>query len=294
MAEWRWVGGLRLVMRGAALGLVVPLGGCNLGVLDAQGPIAAAERLLLFDSTAIMLAVVGPVILMTIGFAWWFRAGNTRATYLPDFKYSGRIELVVWAVPAMVVMFLGAMGWISAHDLDPYRPIPAKAAPLQVQVVSLDWKWLFVYPAQGIAAVNALEIPAGVPIEFHLTSATVMNSFFVPQLGSQIYTMHGMATRLSLLADRAGDYPGRSVQFSGSGFVGMHFMVHAVSPAAFQAWAAGMRGQGKVLDAAAFAGLAKPSSQVAPIMFGGVAPGLFDSIVSGGAIPTGQAAAGKS
>ncbi|MBC7662756.1 MAG: cytochrome ubiquinol oxidase subunit II, partial [Caulobacter sp.] len=168
------------------------------GVLDPQGPIADAQRTILGNASVIMLAVVVPVILMTLAFAWWFRSGNRWARRDPDWAYSGPIEVTVWAIPTLVVLFLGGIAWIGSHDLDPARPIAGKAAPLQVQVVSLDWKWLFIYPGQGVATVNELVVPAGVPLHFTLTSASVMNTFFVPQLGSMIYTMNGMASQLWL------------------------------------------------------------------------------------------------
>src|SRR5262249_18338678 len=156
------------------------------GVLDPQGPIASAERLLLINSTAIMLVVVIPVIVATLAFAWWYRSSNTRATRSLDESYEGRVEFVVWSIPALTVILLGGVIWIGSHQLDPRTPIPSKSDPLRVDVVALDWKWLFIYPDHGVATVNQLVIPAGTPIEFRLTSATVMNSFFVPQLGSQI------------------------------------------------------------------------------------------------------------
>jgi cytochrome o ubiquinol oxidase subunit 2 len=251
----------------------------NTGVLDPQGPIAHAERLILLDATAIMLAVVVPVILATLVFAWWFRAGNLKATYRPNWAYSGRLEFIVWSIPALVVLFLGGIGWVSSHDLDPGKSLESEVAPIEVQVVSLDWKWLFIYPAEGIASVNRLVVPAGTPIHFRLTSATVMNSFFVPQLGSQIYTMAGMATQLNLQADQPGTYPGLSAQFSGDGFADMHFDVQAMPKAAFGDWVATARGAGPALDAAGYAALARESSAVAPQTYRGVDPGIFDKIV---------------
>ena len=213
-----------------AVGLM--LGGCGEGVLDPQGPVAAANRTILFNSLGIMLAVVIPTVVGTLAVAWWFRSGNTRARYRPDWTFSGQIELVVWAVPAMVVLLLGGIAWVGSHELEPSRPLASRVRPVEVEVVSLDWKWLFIYPDQGIATVNRLIVPTGTPIEFRLTSASVMNSFFVPQLGSQIYTMAGMATRLNLQADRPGRYPGLSAQYSGEGFSDMHFDVLAVPPGA--------------------------------------------------------------
>src|ERR1700722_19984749 len=227
------------------------------GVLDPQGPIAGAERLILLNATAIMLVVVVPVIVLTLAFAWWYRASNERATYRPDWGYSGHIELVVWSIPAMVVILLAAVAWTGSHQLDPARPLEAHAKPIRIQVVSLDWKWLFIYPDQQVAAINELVVPTGTPIEFMLTSATVMNAFFVPQLGSQIYTMPGMTTHLNLLAEHPGDYPGLSTNFSGDGFSDMRFVVHAVAPSEFSLWAERTRSQGPALDADAYSQLAR-------------------------------------
>src|SRR5216684_7633483 len=181
---------LAVILVGAAL----LLESCQ-GVLDPQGPIASAERLLLINSTAIMLVVVVPVIVATLAFAWWYRSSNTRASRSPDRAYEGRIEFVVWSIPTLIVILLSGVNWIGSHQLDPRAPIPADAEPLRVDVVALDWKWLFIYPDQGIAAVNQMVVPAGTPVRFRLTSATVMNSFFVPQLGSQIYAMTSCGTK---------------------------------------------------------------------------------------------------
>jgi cytochrome o ubiquinol oxidase subunit 2 len=257
---------------------LTPTGGCNRGILDPVGPVASAEKTILINSTAIMLAIIIPTMVATVAFAWWFRRGNAKATYRPDWEYSGAIELVVWAVPALTIMLLGGIAWIGSHELEPSKPLKSAVAPVNVQVVSLDWKWLFIYPDQGIATVNELVVPAGSPVSFRLTSATVWNSFFVPQMGTMIYTMPGMATRLNLQADRPGDYDGRSTHFSGDGFPGMTFKVHALPPDQFAMWAQGAHG-GPPLDARAYAQLAKPSSDVKPVTFGAVAPGLFDMIV---------------
>jgi cytochrome o ubiquinol oxidase subunit 2 len=248
-------------------------------VLNPQGPIATAERLLLFNATAIMLVVVVPVILATLGFAWWYRASNPRAGRVADEGYEGRIEFVVWSIPALIVILLGGVIWIGSHQLDPRAPIAAKPKPLPVEVVALDWKWLFIYPEQGIAAVNQLVIPVATPIEFRLTSATVMNSFFVPQLGSQIYTMGGMTTHLNLLADQPGEYPGFSANFSGDGFARMRFVAKAVAAGEFDAWVKAASQTGPVLDAAAYAQLAQPSEAVPPMTYRSVAPNLFERII---------------
>jgi cytochrome o ubiquinol oxidase subunit 2 len=261
----------------AAAALLVA--GCGRGIMDPVGPVGAAEKQILINSTAIMLAIVIPTIIATLAFAWWFRRGNKKATYRPDWEYSGAIEMVVWSIPALTIILLGGITWIGSHDLDPAKSLPSAAKPLNVEVVSLDWKWLFIYPDQGVATVNQLVVPAGTPVTFRLTSATVWNSFFVPQMGTMIYTMPGMATRLNLQADRQGVYDGFSSHFSGAGFPGMTFRVHAVPPEQFAAWAQGARGQRQALDANSYAELAKPSSYVKPTTYGSVAPGLFDAIM---------------
>jgi cytochrome o ubiquinol oxidase subunit 2 len=256
---------------------LLPLAGCG-GVLDPRGPVGASERLILLDSIAIMLVIVVPLIVATLAAAWWFRASNERAAYRPDWVFSGTLELLIWAVPALVVTFLGGIAWFGSHALDPYRALRSSATPIEIEVVSLDWKWLFFYPTEGIAAVNQITIPVGRPVHFRLTSSGVMNSFFVPQLGSQIYTMAGMTTQLSLQADEAGSYAGLSAQFSGAGFAGMHFTVHAVPADAYATWIAATKAAGATLDQAEFQALARPSRDVPPSTYRAVEPGLFGSI----------------
>jgi len=267
--------GLLAVLIGVAI-----LGGCSEGVLDPKGPIAAADRQILLNSLGIMLAIVIPVILATLGVAFWFRASNERARYLPNFEYSGRLELLIWSIPLMTVLLVGTVAWISAYDLDPPKPIASSAKPVKVQVVSLDWKWLFIYPEEGVASVNQLTIPVGAPVSLELTSSGVMNSFFVPQLAGQIYTMAGMATHLNLQADYSGTYRGMSANFSGDGFADMHFNVDAVPPEDFANWVNSTRSAGPILDAQAYADLVKPSKAVAPFTYRAITPGLFAGIMS--------------
>ena len=249
------------------------------GILDPQGPIASAQLLLLINSTAIMLVVVVPVIVATLAFAWWYRSSNTRATRSLDESYEGRVEFVVWSIPALTVILLGGVIWIGSHELDPRAPIAAKSEPLRVDVVSLDWKWLFIYPDLGVAAVNQLVIPAETPVKFRLTSATVMNSFFVPQLGSQIYTMGGMITHLNLLASGPGEYPGFSANYSGDGFSWMRFVVKSVPADDFNAWLEQTRATGSGLDDASYAELARPSQNVPPRSYRSAEPKLFERIL---------------
>ncbi len=257
------------------------LASCREGVLDPRGPVGHAERVILFDATAIMLIVVVPVIILTLAFAWWFRAGNRRATYRPDWEYSGTIELIVWTIPALVILFLGGVGWIGSHELDPPKPLTSNVAPLEVEVVSLDWRWLFIYPHERIATVNRLVVPTGVPVHFRLTSTSVMNSFFVPQLGSQIYAMAGMTTQLNLQADQAGAYPGISAQFSGPGFSDMRFTLVADSSENFASWVADVHRRGGVLDGASFAELARPARGGGELTFGTLADDPFDRVAHG-------------
>jgi cytochrome o ubiquinol oxidase subunit 2 len=265
-----------------AILIAAPLAGCS-GVLDPRGPVGFSEQLILFDALTIMLAIVVPVILAIIGFAWWFRASNTRAFYWPEWEFSGHLELIVWSVPALVITFLGGIAWFGSHAVDPFVPLNGKAKPVEIQVVSLDWKWLFIYPDDGVASVNVLAIPVGTPVHFRLTSSAIMNSFFVPQLGSQIYTMAGMTSQLNLQADEDGTYAGISAQFSGDGFSDMHFDVHALPAADYVKWIADAKGGGAALDKNAYAELVKPSENVAPTTYRSVENGLFDAIVDGSA-----------
>jgi cytochrome o ubiquinol oxidase subunit 2 len=220
-----------------------------MNILDPQGPIAAANKTILVDSVAIMLAIVVPTIIAIFAFAYYFRASNTRAFYLPNFAHSGRLELVVWSIPALTVILLGGVAWIGSHQLDPAVPVPGTGSPVRIQVVSLDWKWLFIYPDQRVATVNALTVPVGAPLQLELTSSSVMNVVFIPQLGSMIYTMNGMVTHLNLRADQEGSLQGLSAHFSGDGFPEMLFDVHVISPLDFPNWVATTAKSNNVLNA---------------------------------------------
>ena len=215
-----------------------------------------------------------------MAFAWYFRASNERAFYWPDWAFSGHLELIVWAIPALVITFLGGIAWFGSQALDPSHPIASHKPPIEVQVVSLDWKWLFIYPEDGVATVNQLVIPIGTPVHFRLTSSGVMNAFFVPQLGSMIYSMAGMASQLHLQADKPGEYLGMSAQFSGEGFADMSFKVRAVTDAEYAKWLADtLTSNLAPLDEAAYADLLKPSMAVAPKAYTPVQRGLFEIIM---------------
>jgi cytochrome o ubiquinol oxidase subunit 2 len=233
---------------------------------------------ILLDALAIMLAIGVPTIAAALLFAWRYRATNTRATYSPDWDYSGRIELVVWSIPTFVILFLGGVIWMGSHALDPAKPLSARR-PLNIQVVSLDWKWLFIYPEQGIATVNQLVVPTGRPLHFFLTSASVMNVFFVPRLGSMIYTMNAVQTQLHLQADQQGDFLGESAMFSGDGFSDMRFVVRATAPGDFDGWIAMVQQQDARLDESRYRQLLLPGTQPQPILFGTTQPGLFAAVL---------------
>jgi cytochrome o ubiquinol oxidase subunit II len=251
-----------------------------MNILDPQGPIGAAEKTILIDSLAIMLAIVLPTIVAIFAFAFWFRASNTRAFYWPDWEYSGRIELVVWSIPALTVILLGGVAWIGSHQLDPAAPLEGTGSPVRIQVVSLDWKWLFIYPDQGIATVNALTVPAGAPLHFELTSGSVMTAFFIPQLGSMIYTMNGMVTRLGLRVDNEGTYQGLAAHFSGDGFPEMLFDVHVVSQLAFPDWVASTSRTDRVLNADSYGKLAQQSVETTKLIYRLDDPRLFEAIAT--------------
>jgi cytochrome o ubiquinol oxidase subunit II len=263
----------------AALTAAMFVGGCDWAVLDPKGPVGDGNATLLVDSVAIMLVIVVPTIIATLGIAWWFRSSNQRAFYLPDWEYSGQLELIVWAIPLLTIMLLGGVTWIGAHDLDPAKPLVSKEEPLNIQVVSLDWKWLFIYPDQHIASVNRVVIPAGTPIRFSLTSGSVMTAFFVPQLGSMIYTMNRMRTQLYLSAHEPGTFRGLATQISGDGFADMHFEVEAKPAQDFYAWLGQVRGGDKALTPESYIELSKQSVVSEPFTFQTVSDGLFEKIL---------------
>ena len=256
------------------------LAGCDYGLLDPKGPVGSAERSIFINAMVIMLAIIVPTMIATIAFAWWYREGNTKALYRPTWAYSGRVELVVWSIPLLTIIFLSGIAWIGSHELDPAVPIASSKKPLEIQVVSLDWKWLFIYPDQHVAAVNQIVVPVNTPVHFQLTSSSVWNSFFVPALGSQIYTMRGMTSQLNLLASQEGSFFGLSTHFSGDGFSDMKFDLKSVSDGAFADWIKGAQGKGPTLDEANYTQLARQSSDVPPMTYGTIDPDIFVKVVT--------------
>lgn len=262
-------------------GLVLLLSGCsNLDILNPKGSVGLAERELIATSTWAMLIVVVPVIALTLLFAWRYRASNKNAEYRPGWVHSTGIEIAIWTIPTLIILFFAVLTWKSTHELDPYKPLESQVKPINVEVVALDWKWLFIYPDLGIASVNQLAFPVGTPVNFVITSDTVMNSFFIPQLGGQIYAMAGMQTRLHLIADEAGNYAGTAANFSGRGFSDMKFRALATSPEEFNAWVAKVRASSDRLDMDRYHAVSAPTEKEPVRYFSSVDPKLFHNIIA--------------
>jgi cytochrome o ubiquinol oxidase subunit 2 len=255
------------------------LGGCRLDVLSPAGDVGMHERSLIYIAMALMSVVVVPVIALTLWFAWRYRASNTKATYAPKWSHSTAIEAVMWGIPCVIIAILGWITWTSTHKLDPYRPLESQVKPVTIEAVSLDWKWLFIYPDYGVASVNQIAFPVDTPVNFRITSGSVMNAFFIPRLGSQIYAMAGMQTKLHLIAREQGSYEGLSSNYSGAGFSDMHFKAVATSEQGFQDWIRQAKAAPAALDVAAYQALEQPSERVPVTYYGSVAPGMFEHIL---------------
>jgi cytochrome o ubiquinol oxidase subunit 2 len=265
------------------LGVAACVGGCawdDFPVISPKGPVAQAERDLLFNALLLMLIVLIPVFLMTALFAWRYRASNSSARYEPDWCSSLPAEAVIWLVPTAIVLALGLLLWHTTHKVDPYRPLASPYKPLEVQAVAQDWKWLFIYPEQNIATVNELVFPDKTSVNLRITSDTVMNSLYIPALAGQIYAMAGMQTRLSLMADEPGRFLGRNTQYSGDGFSNQHFWAQAVTLQDFDAWVARVRQSSDKLTTSACDALAKPSIGHAVTYYSAVEPKLFETIIA--------------
>ncbi|MDB5971713.1 MAG: cyoA [Hydrocarboniphaga sp.] len=280
---------VRVLRKVLLLTLATLMAGCNAVVLHPFGDIAIQQRNLVVASTVLMLLVIVPVIVLTFVFAWRYRQSNTEAVYEPDWHHSTALELIIWSAPLLIVIALGALTWIGTHTLDPYRPldridasrpVTADMKPLKVQVVALDWKWLFIYPDYGVATVNELAAPVDVPINFQITASTVMNSFYIPALAGQIYAMPGMETRLHAVINQAGDYEGFSANYSGAGFSGMRFRFKGMSGDDFDRWVARVKVGGSALQRDAYMQLEKPSEREPVHYFATATAGLYDKILN--------------
>jgi cytochrome o ubiquinol oxidase subunit 2 len=269
--------------------LALPLAGCNMIVMKPHGDVAMQQAELIVTSTLLMLVIIIPVIALTLFFAWKYRQSNTAATYTPDWDHSTKLELVIWGAPLLIIIALGAITWISTHKLDPYRPldridaqrsVPAGTRPLVVNVVAMDWKWLFLYPEQGIATVNELAAPVDRPIEFRLTSSTVMNAFYVPEMAGMVYAMPGMQTKLNAVMNKTGSYDGLSANYSGAGFSNMRFKFLSMTDGDFAGWVEANRGKGDALTRAAYLALEKPSEREPVRHYGKVDTGLYEAVLN--------------
>jgi cytochrome o ubiquinol oxidase subunit 2 len=277
------------VLRFLLLLPVAALTGCNMVVMSPSGDIAAQQRDLIVVSTVLMLIIIVPVLFLTGFFAWRYRQSNTSAKYDPEWHHSTRLEVIIWAAPLAIIIALGAITWISTHKLDPYRPldridaerpVPADVQPLEVQVVALDWKWLFFYPQYGIATVNEMAAPVDRPITFHITASSVMNSFYVPALAGMIYAMPGMETKLHAVINEAGEYEGLSANYSGDGFSHMRFKFHGFDDAGFDQWVGRVKQNGTALNRDTYLKLEKPSAREPVRFFSSFEDGLFNAALN--------------
>ncbi|WP_106475516.1 ubiquinol oxidase subunit II [Phytohalomonas tamaricis] len=286
---------LGCVKKLALCATVLLLSGCDSMVLmNSKGQVGAEQKYLILTSTWLMLIVVIPAILMTLIFAWKYRASNKQAKYSPNWSHSNKVEAVVWGIPCLIIVALATLTWKSTHALDPHKPIDSDVAPINIQVVALDWKWLFIYPDQGIATINQIAFPKDVPVNFQVTSNSVMNSFFIPQLGSQIYAMAGMQNSVHLMANEAGTYGGMSANYSGHGFSDMTFTALAMnSPQEFDEWVNKVKASSETLGRNEFEKVAEPSQKNPVEYFSSVEPHLFQNIIDKFAKSMGMAGTGE-
>jgi cytochrome o ubiquinol oxidase subunit 2 len=252
---------------GALVVVVLFLRHTGVAVFDPQGPIAHKERNLMIFGLLLSSVIVIPVFALTFGIVWKYRAGNKKATYSPNLDRSRIAETIWWLIPSLLILIISVVTWQSSHQLDPYKPLNSSVKPITIQVIALDWKWLFIYPEQGIASVNTVHFPAGTPVDFEITSDAPMNSFWIPQLGGQVYAMSGMTTHLHLMAENVGDYKGASANISGEGFAGMHFVASATSSADFAAWVRSAKQAPHRLESGSYSSLLKPSKNNPPALY---------------------------
>ncbi len=285
---------LKFVGRLFALLALMALSGCNLVVMSPSGDIARQQADLIVISVVLMLLIIVPVLFLTLFFAWRYRSSNTKAPYDPEWHHSTRLEVIIWSAPLAIIIALGAITWISTHRLDPYRPldridaqrpVTPEMKPITVEVVALDWKWLFFYPEYGIATVNEMAAPVDVPINFKITASSVMNSFYVPALAGMIYAMPGMETKLHAVINKAGEYEGLSANYSGDGFSHMRFKFHGVDQAGFDQWVARVKQNGTALNRDAYLKLEKPSSKEPVRYYASVEDGLYRAVLNMCATP---------
>ncbi len=275
---------LRLLIITVGCLFVASLTGCKehfYGMLNPKGIVAFQERKLFFDTLALMLIVVLPVIIMSFTFVYHYQVSHRIRDYEPNWSHSHFLESLWWGIPCVIILVLAILTWKKTHELDPFKPITGyNQKPMVIQVIALPWKWLFIYPQQDIATVNYLEIPVGEQVEYQITTDNVpMSAFFIPQLGSQIYTMTGMRSRLHLVANEPGDYVGMNTQFNGDGFSDMHFDVHVVEAAEMAKWISEMKKSPSHLTDDAYYKLLQPTINDKPRFYAGVATNLFNHVI---------------
>jgi cytochrome o ubiquinol oxidase subunit 2 len=279
---------LRTAARTLALLACLALAGCGMVVLDPSGDVAARQRDLLVISTLLMLIIIVPVMALVVWFAWRYRHNNRDAPYEPDWHHSMRLELVIWSAPLLIIICLGAITWLGTHLLDPYRkldrldkqrPLTHETRELVVQVVALDWKWLFIYPQHGVATVNEFVVPLDQPVSLRITSSSVMNSFYIPEMAGMIYAMPGMQTQLHAVMNKTVEAEGFSANYSGHGFSGMKFKVRSVTQGEFTSWVAKARASEEPLTRERYLELAKPSQREPARHFASVDERLFDYVL---------------
>jgi cytochrome o ubiquinol oxidase subunit 2 len=279
-----------LVVLAAAVALIIhALPPLNFELLNPKGIVALKERNLMLIATALMLVIVLPVFGLTIAIAWRYRASNTQAKYTPDWDHNRMFETIWWGFPCAIILVISIITWQSTHALDPSKQVAASGNPMTIQVIALDWKWLFIYPEQHIATLNYVEFPKDTPVNFVITGDAPMNSFWIPQLGGQIYAMAGMTTHLSLMASTPGDYRGSSANLSGAGFAGMKFTAKAATTSEFDSWVQQVQTSRNSLIAETYDELAKPSSNNPTADYAFVEPGIYDRVVMKYMMPTGSA-----
>lgn len=277
----------RIVSAVMIVGLSILMTGCKIAVMQPQGIVAVQEKHIIIISAVLMLLVVIPVIFLSIFFAWRYRASNTKAIYRPEWAHSTLLEIVWWTIPIIIVTVLGVITWRSTHTLDPYQPLAGNTTkPITIQVIALEWKWLFIYPEQNIATVNFVEFPANIPVKFEITSVGPMNSFQIPQLAGQIYAMDGMRTKLNLIANTPGDYDGMSASFSGEGFADMRFVAHATATQEeFNEWVSSVKASPNQLTDVAYAALIKPSERNPVAYYASADPDIFSGTIMQSMMP---------
>ena len=271
-----------------ALSFVLLLSGCDMVLFNPKGAVAAEQIKLIYIAMILMLLIVVPVIIMTIAIAWKYRASNKKATYMPNWAHNTALEVVWWTVPCIIIVILAVITWRTSHSLDPYKPLDSKVKPVTIQAISLDWKWLFIYPDQGIATINYIVVPEKTPLNFQITSQGPMNALWIPALGGQIYAMAGMRTKLHLIADEPGLYDGLSANFSGDGFTGMKFKVKATSQQEFNQWVSEVKAAPNTFNMDDYKQMTLPTEDEPVQYFSHVQADLFNDVMMSFMMPASQ------